>query len=100
MEEDSENSDLALTLTQNSRSHVDSSSTAIYIQLTNKDGHINRVSINLFRRGYFGWLYNYLILFALQDENVKHTLEERTIAIEELRKRYSPIKTEEIAQLF
>lgn len=100
VEEDSENSDLALTLTQNSRSHVDSSSTAIYIQLTNKDGHINRVSINLFRRGYFGWLYNYLILFALQDENVKHTLEERTIAIEELRKRYSPIKTEEIAQLF
>lgn len=100
VEEDSENSDLALTLTQNSRSHVDTNSTAIYIQLTNKDGYINRVSINLFRRGYFGWLYNYLILIAFQDENVNHTLEERTVAIEELRKRYSPMKTEEIAQLF
>ncbi|KAB0441026.1 helix-turn-helix domain-containing protein [Lysinibacillus fusiformis] len=100
VEEDAENADLALTLTQNSRSHDDNNSTAIYIQLTNKDGYINRVSINLFRRGYFGWLYNYLILIALQDENKNHTLEERTIAIEELRKRYSPVKTEEIAQIF
>ncbi|MGE7020846.1 helix-turn-helix domain-containing protein [Solibacillus cecembensis] len=100
VEEDAANADLALTLTQNSRSHVDTNSTAIYIQLTNKDGYINRVSINLFRRGYFGWLYNYLILFAQQGENVNHTLEERTIAIEELRKGYSPGETEEIAQMF
>ena len=100
VEEDSENADLALTLTQNSRSHVDTNSTAIYIQLTNKDGYINRVSINLFRRGYFGWLYNHLILIALQDENVNHTLEQRTTAIEELRKSYSPLQTEQLGQLF
>lgn len=100
MEDDSENADLALTLTQNSRSHLDSNSTAIYIQLTNKDGYINRVSINLFRRGYFGWLYNYLILAALEHENIKHSLEERTVAIEELRKKYTPTQTEKVAQLY
>ncbi|WGT39143.1 helix-turn-helix domain-containing protein [Lysinibacillus sp. 1 U-2021] len=100
VEEDADNADLALTLTQGSRSHKDSNSTAIYIQLTNKDGYINRVSINLFRRGYFGWLYNYLILTAIQHQEIQHTIEERTAAIEELRSKYSLNQTEDLAQMY
>lgn len=97
-EEEGNDSDLALHLTKVSRSHKNSDSTSNYIQATNGDGSINRVSYNLFKRGHFGWLYNYLILYVTQFEGTKDTLEERSSLIEQIRLDISPISLENIAK--
>lgn len=97
-EEEGRDSDLALHLTQVSRSHKSSDSTSTYIQATNKDGTINRVSYNLFKRGHFGWLYNYLILYVSQFEGRQDTLEQRSKLIEEVRGEISPLDLESVAK--
>lgn len=97
-EEDGQDSDLALHLSQVSRSHKKADSTSRYIQSTNKDGSINRVSYNLFRRGHFGWLYNYLILYVSQFENTQDTLEERSNLIEKVREDIAPHHLENMAE--
>ena len=97
-EEDGQDSDLSLHLSQVSRSHKNSDSTSRYIQATNKDGSINRVSYNLFRRGHFGWLYNYLLLYVSQFENTQDTLEERSNIIERTREEIAPNKLENLAE--
>lgn len=89
-EQDGEDSDLALHLTQVARSHKKVDSTSTYIQATNRDGPINRVSYNLFKRGHFGWLYNYLVLFALPTEKIQGSIEERSELIEEIRQEITP----------
>src|SRR5699024_7410209 len=97
-EEDGGDSDLALHLSKISRSHKNDDSTSRYIQSTNKDGSINRVSFNLFKRGHFGWLYNYLILYVSQFENTQNTLEERSNLIEKTREEISPNDLENMAE--
>lgn len=97
-EEDGQDSDLALHLSQVSRSHKKSDSTSRYIQSTNKDGSINRVSYNLFRRGHFGWLYNYLLLYVSQFKNTQDTLEERSNLIESTREETTPNELENMAE--
>src|SRR5699024_2482451 len=93
-----EDSDLALHLSKISRSHKNDDSTSRYIQSTNKDGSINRVSFNLFKRGHFGWLYNYLLLYISQFENTQDTLEERSNLIEKTREQISPNELEYMAE--
>lgn len=93
-EEDDKDSDLSLELTQRVRSHNNPETTAIYVQATNNDGSLNKVSLNLFRRGHFGWLYNYLILLATEKHNVPHTMAERTSLITSLRSEIGPLETE------
>lgn len=92
VEEDADNADIALSFVKYSRSHKDkkenpgiSDTTSIYVKVMNKDGSINKVSENLFKRGHFGWLYNYMILLALEDTEAIQSLEERTNTIETLR---------------
>lgn len=98
-DEDGNDADLALELTQRVRSHNRAETTAIYVQATNKDRTLNQVSSNLFRRGHFGWLYNYLILLASEKDDVIRTMEEKTEAISILRNELgSPILTERWAQ--
>jgi excisionase family DNA binding protein len=98
-DEDGNDADVALELTQRVRSHNRAETTAIYVQATNKDGTLNQVSSNLFRRGHFGWLYNYLILLASEKNDVIRTMEEKTEAISTLRNQLgSPIHTERWAQ--
>ncbi|HDG5480144.1 TPA: helix-turn-helix domain-containing protein [Staphylococcus aureus] len=97
-EEDGQDSDLALHLTQVSRSHNRGNSTRRYIQATNKDGSINRVAYNLFKRGHFGWLYNYLIIYLNHLDHVLHTLEDRTRLIENVRDNVSPSHLENLAE--
>lgn len=98
-DEDGNDSDVALELTQRVRSHSRAETTAIYVQATNKDGSLNQVSSNLFRRGHFGWLYNYLILLASEKVDVVRTMEEKTEAILTLRNQLgSPNQTERWAQ--
>src|SRR5699024_8038599 len=97
-EEDGQDSDLALHLTQVSRSHRSPDSTSRYIQATNKDGSINRVSYNLFKRGHFGWLYNYLILYVSQFQNNQSSIEQRSKLIEEIRNEFSPTNLENVAE--
>ena len=92
--EDEKESELALEITGWTRSHKDLNVTAGYIKLTNSDASLDRVSINLFRRGHFGWLYNYMVQLVLRDRDVRQTLEERTLTIAELRTEYSPIELE------
>jgi len=97
-EEDGQDSDLALHLTQVSRSHKSPDTTSQYIQATNKDGSINRVSYNLFKRGHFGWLYNYLILYVSQFEGSQDTLEERSNLVEQVRQEITPYELENVAR--
>ncbi len=52
LEEDGEDSSLALDMTGRARSHKQKETTAIYVEATNSDGSINRVSLNLFNRGH------------------------------------------------
>jgi hypothetical protein len=93
--------DIALDINKHIRSHKRSNATEIYVQTTNKDGHIDQVSLQLFRRGQFGWLYNYLLMLAFQKEENKPTLEERTQQIESLRKEYpSPKDIESLGSFF
>ncbi|WP_461673180.1 helix-turn-helix domain-containing protein [Priestia megaterium] len=92
--EDEEESELALEITGWTRSHKDLNVTAGYIKLTNSDASLDRVSINLFRRGHFGWLYNYMVQLVLRNRDIHQTLEERTLTIAELRTEYSPIELE------
>ncbi|MGC7872442.1 helix-turn-helix domain-containing protein [Desulfosporosinus sp. SYSU MS00001] len=98
-DEDGNDSDVALELTQRIRSHNRAETTAIYVQATNRDGSLNQVSSNLFRRGHFGWLYNYLILLASEKVDVTRTMEEKTEAIVTLRNQLgSPNQAEKWAQ--
>ncbi|QNK88106.1 helix-turn-helix domain-containing protein [Sporosarcina sp. resist] len=97
-EEDGQDSDLALHLTQVSRSHKSPDTTSQYIQATNQDGSINRVSYNLFKRGHFGWLYNYLILYVSQFQGMQDTLEQRSNLIEQVRQEISPFELESVAK--
>ncbi|MEE6132816.1 helix-turn-helix domain-containing protein [Priestia sp. GS2] len=97
-EDDKYDSELSLHLTQTARSHTKAETTAIYIQTTNKDGSINRVSHNLFRRGHFGWLYNYIILYVSQYNAINHDLEERTKLIESARQEVAPFSLENLAK--
>ncbi|MFC0476813.1 helix-turn-helix domain-containing protein [Robertmurraya beringensis] len=98
-DEDGQDSDIALELTQRVRSHNRAETTSIYVQATNDDGSLNQVSTNLFRRGHFGWLYNFLILLATENDDVPRTMEEKTEAISTLRIELgSPSDTERWAQ--
>ncbi|MBB6447903.1 helix-turn-helix domain-containing protein [Bacillus benzoevorans] len=92
--EDEDESELALEVVQWARSHEDINVTAGYIKLTNKDGTLDRVSINLFKRGHFGWLYNYMVQLAFSNTGIHQSFEERTKTIEELKKEYTPIQLE------
>lgn len=98
-DEGGNDADVALELTQRVRSHNSAETTAIYVQATNKDGTLNQVSSNLFRRGHFGWLYNYLLLLASEKDDLFQTLDEKTEAISTLRNELvSPMHTERWAQ--
>lgn len=92
--EDEDESELALEVIKWARSHEDINVTAGYIKLTNKDGTLNRVSINLFKRGHFGWLYNYMVQLAFSNTGFHQSFEERTKTIEDLKKEYTPIQIE------
>ncbi|WP_329767372.1 helix-turn-helix domain-containing protein [Bacillus nitratireducens] len=96
-EGDAFDSELALTLAQNARSHKNEDTTKTYIQLMNKDGSIGRVAINIFRRGNFGWLYEQLLRFTYTDNYKTLNLEDRTTIIEEIKEHISLKETESIA---
>lgn len=96
-EGDAFDSELALTLAQNARSHKNEDTTKTYIQLMNKDGSIGRVAINIFRRGNFGWLYEQLLRFMYTDNYKTLSLEDRTTIIEEIKGHISLKDTESIA---
>lgn len=98
IESDADNSDVVIDLNQHIRSHKQKKSTEIYISLMNKDGSINRICENLFRRGHFGWLYNYMIITALGESNGIQTIEERTRTIEVLKEDVKPRELEEWAE--
>lgn len=97
-EADGYDSDLALHLTQVARSHKSPETTSIYIQATNKDGSINKVAYNLFKRGHFGWLYDHLLRYYIQFENPSLNMSEKTNLIENMRNELTLINTELIAE--
>ncbi|MED3899846.1 helix-turn-helix domain-containing protein [Priestia megaterium] len=97
-EEDKYDGELALYLTQRARSHKTPETTSLYIQATNKDGTINRVSYNLFKRGHFGWLYNYIIMYVSQNRQLNNNLEERSNLIKTLRKDINPKTLENLSE--
>ncbi|PFU27698.1 helix-turn-helix domain-containing protein [Bacillus cereus] len=96
-EGDAFDSELALTLAQNARSHKNEDTTKTYIQLMNKDGSIGRVSTNIFRRGNFGWLYEQLLRFMYTDKYKILSLEDRTTIVEEVKEHFSFKEIESIA---
>lgn len=92
--EGSPDPELALTYTQNARSHVKEDSTAVYIQATNYDGSLNRVALHLFKRGHFGWLFNTLIKLMVKDKDIYQTIEDRTSQLMEFRTQFTPSEIE------
>ncbi|WP_135557716.1 hypothetical protein [Paenibacillus cymbidii] len=90
--------DLALDLTQNTRSHFKKETTAIYVESSNQDGSVNRVSLNLFNRGHFGWVYNYIILLLQDSKPNNQSLEKRTTLIQEFRNKYNSLQIERWAE--
>ncbi|KRF55460.1 hypothetical protein ASG98_00045 [Bacillus sp. Soil531] len=93
--EETEDADIAYELSRNLRSHLSEDTTMIYIHSSNKDGHVNKASSHLFRRGHFGWLYNSIInLIKLE----KYSLEEKTKLIEQSSRIFSPFQLERLSQ--
>lgn len=92
--EDAPDPELALSYTMSLRSHEKESSTSIYVQSTNRDGSLNRVSLNLFNRGHFGWLFNYIIQQIFANQSISPTFEERTKLISGIRHDLSPQQLE------
>lgn len=93
-EDNQDNAELAIEIPKWTRSHEDVNSTAVYIKVTNRDGSLDRVAINLFRRGHFGWLYNYMVRLACNEQGHIQKLEERTTSIQALRAEYTPLQLE------
>ncbi|ETT33607.1 helix-turn-helix domain-containing protein, partial [Paenibacillus sp. FSL R5-808] len=89
--------DIAYELSQRMRGHTDKNSTATYIQAVNKDGSIERVSLNLFNRGHFGWLYHHLIRLSMPNAP-QLEVEQSTALIEQFRKELSPYQLEQLGQ--
>lgn len=96
-EGDAYDSELALTLTKNARSHRNEDSTKAYIQMMNKDSCLNRVANNIFRRGHFGWLYDQLLKYAFDQNYNSLRLEERTLLVEQIKSDFSLQDSEAIA---
>lgn len=95
--DDSPDPELALAYTQQTRSHKQESSTAVYVKATNFDGSLGNISLNLFNRGHFGWIYNTLIKLMLEDTNLNQPIDIRTDLIKDLRNEFNPSQIEEWA---
>jgi hypothetical protein len=88
---------MAIDYSKQARSHDDVNTSAGYIKLSNKDGTIDRVSINLFKRGHFGWQYNFMVNHVSKKLSIPQTLEERTKTIVDLSREFKPSELEEWA---
>lgn len=89
-------SDLALFLTQKSRSHKSGDTTSLYVQTTNNDGPINEVSYNLSKRGSFGWLYTTLLDFILENNNMPSKSKTEIVSL--MQESIKPINVERHAE--
>jgi hypothetical protein len=94
--EGKKHADIAYELSQRLRGHTDLDSTATYIKSTNKDGSIDRVSLNLVNRGHFGWLYHFIVEHYF-DSAENHTMEQRTKYMMALREEYTPVELESLS---
>ncbi|MDZ3952281.1 helix-turn-helix domain-containing protein [Bacillus thuringiensis] len=89
--------DIPVSLTANLRSHTQHDSIETYVQATNTDGSLDRVSVNLFDRGHFGWLYNFIIQLTFPQYCKKQSPEERTMLIQIYQEHFTPIQLEDVA---
>lgn len=87
------NAIIALEMTKNKRSHRNANTTSIYIKTSNQDGPLDKVSLNLFKRGNFGWLYN-LLLDSIYDDYKEKKMEEKTSLIEKYSDYFHPVVVE------
>ncbi len=92
-------SEISHELTKNLRNHRNMNSITAYVQSTNSDGTLDAVSLNLFNRGTFGWLYNFIIDLAMDKVTENDLLENRTSIIQAYKKEYSPSQLEDISFL-
>lgn len=80
------------------RSHQQENSVIPYVAFSNKDGSMDNVSINLFRRGHFGWLYNTMVSHVESSLSIQQSMEKRTESIEGLRDEFSLRELEDWAE--
>ncbi|PGS68221.1 DNA-binding protein [Bacillus cereus] len=92
-------SDLSHELTKNLRNHRNINSITAYVQSTNRDRAIDTVSLHLFNRGTFGWLYHFILDLAMDTEFENSTLENRTAIIQVFKNNYSPSQLEDLSFL-
>ncbi|MEI3892480.1 MULTISPECIES: helix-turn-helix domain-containing protein [Bacillus] len=92
-------SEISHELTKNLRNHRNMNSITAYVQSTNRDGTLDDVSLNLFNRGTFGWLYNFIIDLTMDKVTENDLLENRTSIIQVLKNEYSPSQLEDISFL-
>ncbi|MDE8674454.1 helix-turn-helix domain-containing protein [Priestia aryabhattai] len=90
------NPEISYEMAKTLRSHTNVNSTSTYIQSTNKDGSIEKVTINLFNRGHFGWLYNFIIDLTFGRGKL-NKLEERTLLIQAYKSDFTPTELEDLS---
>ncbi|MGU8835698.1 helix-turn-helix domain-containing protein [Clostridium perfringens] len=95
---------LAYDLATHLRSHIKNKHSGVsdmtqkYIYSSNSDGSVEDVIFNLFRRGFWGWLYKDIaIIYALKKAEDTVSLEKETALIEAMQETYSAIELDSIA---
>ncbi|WP_242319908.1 helix-turn-helix domain-containing protein [Bacillus cereus group sp. BfR-BA-01349] len=89
--------EIPISLTATLRSHTNPNSIEAYVQATNTDGSLDGVSLNLFNRGHFGWLYNFMIQLSFPQTSNHHNIDERTMLIQIYQEHFTPIQLEDVA---
>ncbi|MEG2867900.1 MAG: helix-turn-helix domain-containing protein [Terrisporobacter sp.] len=96
----SKNSDIVNILDTRLRGHINENTVNQYVMNVNKDEYIDEISLHLFRRGYFGWMYNSLTEIITCSKKKMLTLEEKTLIIEKYQNIYTHQNTEKISKFF
>lgn len=94
------NADIANVLVTRARSHKSLDTLKHYVSTSNKDGLLDDVSYNLFRRGHFGWLFYSLLDIVIEGDKKHLSVDDKTEIIERYQKQYTPQSMEKISEFF
>ena len=94
------NADIANVLVSTKRAHLSDNTIKAYIAASNKDGLLDDISYNLFRRGHFGWLFYSLLDIVIEGDKQVLSVEDKTKIIQLYQELYTPKNLEKISKYF